>query len=314
MFRWQPTADIEALRNRAHLYKILRQFFESRGVLEVETPILGKATTEDPFIESFSTRSREQARYLQTSPEFFLKRLLASGSGDIYSLSKVFRKEETGTWHHFEFTMLEWYRVGWDEHKLMDEVAELIHLLLPDIKKEKISYRELFLQYLGVDPHHIELEELRSLVLLRIELSVDTKALNADALLDLLMTHCIEPELPEHLLFVYDYPENKAALSELGANKQGQTVARRFETYLKRVELANGYLELTDAEEQRQRVEKNLMYRKQNGFSKVPHDEALIAAMEYGLPKCAGVAMGIDRLLMLTTNTNTIQETISFAE
>ncbi len=308
---WEPSATISALRTRAKIYKTIRDFFESRNVLEVETPILGRAATIDPFIESLTTKVMGERYYLQTSPEFFLKRLLASGSGDIYSLGKVFRQGERGRRHHPEFTMLEWYRVSWDEHQLMDEVADLILAFMPDLSVSKISYGEIFLQYLSVNPYQASFDQLKTVATSRIDIAFDVD--DKSNCLDLLMTHCVEPLLPKGLVFIYDYPAEQAALARLGTNNQGDSVARRFEAYLNGMELANGYFELTDAVEQKKRFEKDSDYRIKNNLPEVPYDNQLIAALECGMPDCAGVALGIDRLLMLMCDTDNIRDVMSFS-
>lgn len=308
---WQPSAQIDMLKARAELYRTIRGFFEAHGVLEVDTPILSQTGTVDPFIESLVTKVGDRPFYLQTSPEFFLKRLLASCSGDIYSLGKVFRQGEQGNKHHPEFTLLEWYRVAWDEHQLMDELGALIQLLMPRVAIKKMSYRDLFLTHLNIDPHSADLADLKRRVKKEINISFDL--LDKPTCFDLLMTHCIEPGMPKALLFVYDYPRESAALASLGENIQGQVVARRFEAYLNGVELANGYYELTDAVEQTKRFENDVKYRHDNALSTVPFDKQLVAALESGLPACAGVALGVDRLLMVLGKKSSINEVLSFS-
>jgi lysyl-tRNA synthetase class 2 len=308
---WKPTATLKQLQARSQLYKIIRQFFEERQVLEVETPILGEAATIDPAIESIAAEVAGKTFYLQTSPEFYLKRLLAAGSGDVYSLAKAFRKGECGRKHQPEFTLLEWYRVGWDEHQLMDEMATLFCHLFPRVSNQKVSYAELFEEYLKIDPHQCAAEELKKIAQqsIAIEANEDSK----DFWLDLLMTHVIEPKLPDDLLFIYDYPSSQAALAQIDHNKNGQPIARRFETYFKKIELANGYFELLDASEQQARFEKDLRFRQENNLPLYPYDKKLIAALEDGMPSCAGVALGVDRLLMLMLDEKAIDQVISFA-
>lgn len=309
---WQPTASLSQLKQRAQLYQSLRSFFLQRGVLEVETPVLGTAATVDPFIDSLTTDVMGAVHYLQTSPEFFLKRLLCAGAGDIYSLGKVFRQGEKGRRHHPEFTLLEWYRVGWDEQQLMDEVSALIRQCLPAIAATKISYEACFTEALGLNPHSASAEQLKTLCAQHIEVSgVDD---DKNTWLDLLMTHCVEPTLPEGLVLVYDYPQSQAALAKIDRDAKGQTVARRFEAYVDRVELANGYFELSDASEQRQRFQADINFRQANDLPVLPYDEHLLAAMEAGMPSCAGVALGIDRLLMLMSGEASLQKVIGFCE
>lgn len=299
-----------SLALRAKIYKIIRDYFYEKNVLEAETPILSQYATVDPHIDSLSTQVINQTQYLQTSPEFFLKRLLANGSGDVYSLGKVFRQGERGKRHQPEFTMLEWYRVAWDEHELMEEVAILLRLFLPHLSVKKISYQDCFLNALNIDPHDVELGELKKIAhkVIDIEFDSDEKS----DWLDILMSHCIEPNLTEELVFIYDYPKEQAALAQLGKNNKGQTVVRRFEAYLNGMELANGYFELTDANEQKKRFEADQTYRKANNLPIYPYDNHLIEALKKGMPECAGVAMGIDRLLMILSNTDDINNVISF--
>jgi lysyl-tRNA synthetase class 2 len=308
---WQPTANIDMLKARARLYRVIRDFFEERDVLEVDTPILSQSGTVDAFIESLVTEVSNKKYFLQTSPEFFLKRLLANNSGDIYSLAKVFRQGEQGKKHSPEFTLLEWYRVAWNEHQLMDEVAVFLKGFMPDIVENKISYQDLFLSHFNIDPHLIFLEDLKLLVKKNIDINFDL--LDKSACLDLLMTHHIEPKMPKGLFFIYDYPADQAALASLGKNEKGQIVARRFEAYLNGIELANGYYELTDAVEQKKRFEKDVNYRLQNNLPSVPYDKLLVKALESGMPECAGVALGIDRLLMALHKKSTINEVLSFS-
>ncbi len=307
---WQPSASLDTLRFRAACYKKLRDFFCQRDVLEVETPLLSEAATVDPHIESLSTEVLGAKQYLQTSPEFYLKRLLAAGSGDIYSLGKVFRQGEKGRRHHPEFTLLEWYRVGWDEQQLIDEVIALIHIFLPEVIVTRYSYRQCFLNVLSIDPHSADLSTIKKLTRDKIDIEFDSPSVSDWC--DILMTHCIEPALPKGLVVIDDYPKEQAALAQLGQNDQGQTVARRFEAYLNGIELANGYYELTDAYEQEQRFCVDQRYRKNNNLPIYPYDRKLVAALENGMPACSGVALGLDRLLMILCNSRDIGEVISF--
>jgi len=307
---WQPTASLDTIKARAQLYRQLRDFFAKREVLEVETPILGQAATVDPFIESLHTHVLGELRFLQTSPEFFMKRLLAAGSGSIYSLGKVFRQGEQGRKHHPEFTMLEWYRLGWNEQQLIDEVAELFLQLMPELSVTKLSYRECFKQFLQIDPHRASGENLKTLVLDHIDCQLENEP--NDTWLDLLMTHCIEPNLPKGLVFIYDYPATQAALAKIDKDEQGQLVAKRFEAYINGMEFANGYWELTDAVEQKNRFIKDQNYKKKYQNNLLPYDKHLVAALESGLPECAGVAVGVDRLLMQACGIDTLQEVLSF--
>jgi lysyl-tRNA synthetase class 2 len=308
---WQPTANIDMLKARAKLYRVIRDFFEEHCVLEVDTPILSQSGTVDPFVDSLVTEVCDKKYFLQTSPEFFLKRLLADNSGDIYSLGKVFRQGERGKKHSPEFTLLEWYRVAWNEHQLMDEVEIFVRLLMPDVVITKASYQHLFSSHFNIDAHSILLEELQDLVKKNINIEFDLS--DKSACFDLLMTHCVEPKMPEGLFFIYDYPADQAALASLGKNAKGQIIARRFEAYLNGLELANGYYELIDAVEQKKRFEKDVKYRLQNNLPSVPYDKQLVAALASGMPECAGVALGVDRLLMALSEKSTINEVFSFS-
>jgi lysyl-tRNA synthetase class 2 len=309
---WQPSASLSAIKQRAVLYRSIRQFFAERQVLEVDTPILGMAATVDPAIDSLLTMVMGDTRYLQTSPEFFLKRLLAAGSGDIYSLAKVFRQGEKGRRHHPEFTLLEWYRVAWDEQQLIDEVIDLIRLFLPDVAVTRLSYRDIFLHVLSVDPHLASVDSLKEIAKTRIDIALDTD--DKDIWLDLLMSHCVEPSLPEQLVIIDNYPASQAALAKVEQDASGQLVARRFEVYLHKMELANGYFELTDEFEQKQRFEQDQSNRRQRQLPVYPYDTKVVQALASGLPSCAGVALGIDRLLMVLCGVTTIAEVLSFAE
>ncbi len=286
--------------------------------MEVETPILSSAAITDPHLHSFTTcyagpgHARGMPLYLHTSPEFPMKRLLATGSGPIYQICKVFRQGEAGARHNPEFTMLEWYRPGFDHHALMDEVAMLAGPLLGlDGKAEKLSYREAFIRYLQLDPLEAGLEALRQCVASN-GLNGFEKETDRDLLLGLLLSHRIEPALgKEQLCFLYDYPATQAALARL--NPQDSRVAERFELYYRGIELANGFHELVDAGEQRRRFEAELEAREAQGLETVPIDERLLAALEAGLPSSAGVALGIDRLVMLVVGAESLDQVMAFA-
>ena len=308
---WQPGASIEALRQRSELLAQLRGFFHQRQVMEVDVPLLSRATVTDHNIESIQARNGDVAAYLQTSPEYFMKRLLASGSGDIYSLGKAFRSAESGRRHNPEFTLLEWYRCGWDEHQLMDEVAELIASLVPEISVRRCSYADVFIQHLQVDPHFADLADLqRMAVIAGSEAWADETRANC---LDLLFSVLIEPQLDDGLVLVYDYPACQAALAKCAEDSQGRQISRRFEGFLNRVELANGYCELTDAAEQASRFDEDQRLRKLSNKTPVTADSQLLAAMEAGLPECAGVAMGVDRLLMQLQGADSIDQVMPFS-
>jgi len=308
---WQPGASIQALRQRSELLAQLRGFFHQRQVMEVDVPLLSRATVTDHNIESIQARNGDVAAYLQTSPEYFMKRLLASGSGDIYSLGKAFRSAESGRRHNPEFSLLEWYRCGWDEHQLMDEVAELIATLVPDIVVRRCSYADVFIRHLQIDPHLTGLVDLQ-----RLAVSAGSEAWAEESranCLDLLFSVLIEPYLDDGLVLVYDYPACQAALAKYAEDSQGRRISRRFEAFLNGVELANGYCELTDATEQAARFAEDQRLRQQSGKAAVAADQHLLAAMEAGLPECAGVALGVDRLLMQLQGAESIEQVMPFS-
>ncbi len=296
---WRPTADSSALRRRAALLGAARAFFAERGVLEVETPILSWAAVSDPQIESLATRvaGMPAPAYLCTSPEYAMKRLIAAGSGDIYQICKVFRDGERGRWHNPEFTLIEWYRLGFDDAALMSEVEALIGCMLRPHRRlepaERLSYSAAMRRHAGVDAHCATDAELNEAA--RRHGVACHADLDRDAKLDLLMGLVVGPRLGvERPCFVCDYPASQAALARL---KPGQPpVAARFELYLNGVELANGFHELADAFEQRARFNQDLASRRARGQVEPPLDERLMAALSAGMPDCAGVALGFDRL------------------
>lgn len=310
---WRPGTAQETLRARADLLATLRRFFAERAVLEVETPLLAATTATDVYIESFAvpdpSASPPVTRYLQTSPEFAMKRLLAADSGAIYQLGKVFRRGESSARHNPEFTLLEWYRPGFSLADLMAEVETLLQSVLGCGPIARLSYRELFQQHLQFDPHQISAEDLRELARASIDFGSDD--LSSTDYLQLLLASVIEPALPE-FCFIYDYPVAQAALAQIGDDAQGQAVARRFELFGKGMEIANGYFELTASAEQRARFEADNARRAGLGLTQYPVDEKLLAALDAGLPACAGVALGVDRLLMLLLGAQDIRSVISF--
>lgn len=320
---WQPGSSIEILHYRAELLENIRLFFKNRGCLEVETPVLSQSATCDLFIDSFSTSQFGKNYYLHTSPEFAMKRLLASGSGDIYQIAKVFRQEESGQRHNPEFTLLEWYRLGFNDQDLIAEVTALINILFTANKKtefqvESLSYRDCFLQTVSLNPHSasiLQLQRCAEKYNLHNTLSAQD---NKDRWLELLLSCVIEkelsgsPDIPK-MTFLYDYPASQASLARIEKNQYGEAVAKRFELYLGGMELANGFYELDNAAEQLQRFEYDNLQRKKIGKKQLPIDQNLIAALEHGLPSCAGVALGIDRLLMLMLGKSHIDNVLSFS-
>lgn len=318
---WQPSASLSTLRERAQFLHDIRAFFANAGVIEVDTPLLCDGVATDPCLQAFAVPYTEglhtKARYLQTSPEFSMKRLIASGSGPIYYLGKAFRKGEVGARHNPEFTMLEWYRPGWDHFELIKEVDALFQYLLGSKPATVITYQALFEQYLGIQPHLASLTQLQCIA--QEHDWIDTEAvpqLDKDGWLDLLLTHGIEPHLGlTSPTVVIDFPASQASLSKIryieGASPFG--VAERFEFYYRGMELVNGYHELTCAQEQQHRFEVDLQKRKALGLCNLPMDHYLLAALRAGFPSCAGVALGVDRLLMLKLNQTHIAKVLPFA-
>lgn len=305
---------LEALQRRARLNQVIRAFFAERGVLEVETPILSEAGTTDPAIHSYACEHQAdpRPRWLRTSPEFFHKRLLSAGSGPIYELGKVFRNGELSARHNPEFTLLEWYRPGFGEQALMDEVEALVRRLaqvfavaLPVL--ERLSFAQLFRRHAGLDPFEVGDAELAA----RMAGLGLVGEIDRDGALDLLRTHVIEPALdPQGAVFVTDFPVSQAALARI---KPGRPpTAARFELYLGQLELANGYHELADAQEQRARLQADLERRRVLGLTQVPPDERFLQALQHGLPDCAGVALGVDRLLMWLAGVRRIEQVLAF--
>jgi elongation factor P--(R)-beta-lysine ligase len=315
---WRPAASLDALRLRADLLARTRAFFAARGVLEVETPLLAAAAVTDVHLASLSTRYAGAAGggrplYLQTSPEYAMKRLLAAGAGAIFQFAKAFRDGEAGSRHNPEFTLLEWYRPGFDHHALMDEVDALLATLLGTPPAERLSYRALFARHLGVDPLTASCPDLDRAAAERGLLAPPFAPDDRDGRLDLLLSHLVEPRLPrDRPTFVFDYPASQAALARLRTDADGVVVAERFEAFAGGLELANGFHELTDAAEQRRRFAGDLARRRALGLPAVPLDERLLAALAAGLPDCAGVALGFDRLVMLAAGASSIQEVLAF--
>lgn len=306
---WRPTATAAELKARAGLLRDIRDYFSGLGVMEVETPLISMAGNTDPEINSVRT---DTGGYLRTSPEFALKRLLAAGSGDIFELGRVFRAGESGRSHNPEFTLLEWYRTGFSYHQLMDEVAALVrhcgHGEFDQWPEERLSYRQLFLRHLDLDPFAAQVPELSAAATKHGISDID---LDRKQWLDLLISHVIQAALPEQCLtFIYDFPAEQAALARI--RPEEPPLAERFELYLGHSELANGYQELTDAVEQRRRFDAENAQRKKRGQSSCKIDHHLITALEHGLPECAGVALGVDRLLMSVCGAETISEVTAF--
>jgi lysyl-tRNA synthetase class 2 len=311
--QWRPTASLSALRLRARLLAEVRHFFQERGVLEVETPLLAAAPVTDPHLDTFSCRGQvageQQELFLQTSPEYAMKRLLAAGSGPIFQICKAFRCGEQGRHHNPEFTILEWYRPGFDHHDLMAEIDELLAATLGCPAAERLSFAEAFDRYAGIDPHTADTGQLRARALALGHTGLDSD--DPDLWLDLLLSQQVQPRLGRgRPTFLHDYPARQAALARV---RDGQPpVAERFELYLEGTELANGYHELTDAEEQRQRFAADLARRQALARPAVPVDEHLLAALTAGMPACAGVALGFDRLVLVAAGATHLSEVLAF--
>ncbi len=317
---WKPTTNHKTRQLRAKMNRDIREFFYQRDVLEVETPALSQAGNTDPFIQSFQT-SKQPLRYLHTSPEYPMKRLLAAGSGDIYQLCKVWREEESGRNHNPEFTLLEWYRVGFSAEKLMCEVSELLHFLLTPLlpsllqSNKIITYEQLFLEKFGLNPHIANQEALQKLQnqVNTFIPSLDTAGLDHQALLDALLTHCIEPDFDKNCLtFVYDYPASQSALAKIKERDDNTQIALRFEVYLGQNELGNGYQEETNYQRNQSILQNENIQRQQMGLEQVFQDKNFLEAAKTGIPESAGVAIGLDRVLMLMAGVDSIQKVINF--
>jgi lysyl-tRNA synthetase class 2 len=314
---WRPSASIEVLKRRALVLQKIRQFFVERDVLEVDTPALSHATVTDQHLHSFSTQFNHHfapqacTLYLQTSPEFAMKRLICAGSGAIYQLCKSFRNEETGRFHNPEFTMLEWYRPGFDHLQLMTEIDELMQIVMGCDTAERVAYQDIFKQHLGYCPLTATLADIKTLAS---QYGYDELAANEndkDTLLMLLFSQHVEPQIGQQRpCFVTDFPASQAALAKISPTNP--LVAERFELYFKGIELANGFHELTDGPEQLRRFEQDNTKRQNIGLAIIPIDQNFITAINSGLPACAGVALGIDRLLMLALNCSKIDQVIAF--
>lgn len=306
------SASIATLKQRAQLLAEVRAFFYGRQVLEVDVPLLSSCSVTDVHLDALQCEVSGGTGYLQTSPEFYMKRLLAMGSGDIFYLGRAFRQDESGRRHRPEFTMLEWYRLGFSLDSLIEEVVALIRLLAPAIEVQYTTYGQVFQNQLGINPHTACLAELTRLG--QQCANVSWSDADPNVWLDLLFTHCVEPAMPAGLLIVTDYPASQAALARLGTDAQGFCVAKRFEVYWDGMELANGYWELTSADEQASRFQADLQQRARLAKPLPPVDYRLLAALAQGVPDCAGVALGFDRLLMKLLTAETIAQVIPFAD
>ena len=318
---WQPTMDWQNAKQRAHILAQIRSFFLALDIIEVETPLLSHATVTDVHLDAFSTLYNYSAEshcdestnlYAQTSPEFAMKRLLASGYGCCYQICKAFRHEQQGRYHNPEFTMLEWYRVGFDHFQLMDEVGELLSSVLGCQQVERISYQELFIREVAIDPLMTNRDELIRIISAHDKLSDWLEQEDClDTLLQFIMAELIEPNIGDNKpCFVYNFPASQASLAKISL--KDPRVAERFECYFKGIELANGFHELTDVAQQKLRFEQDNQTRTTLGKIEQDIDQHFISALEHGLPACAGVALGIDRLVMLALTVNKIDQVITF--
>lgn len=316
---WQPTASIDTLKRRAQLLADVRRFFAERHVLEVDTPVLSQAAPTATYLDSFETYyqpagSRTVSYYLQTSPEFAMKRLLAAGSGDIYQIAKVFRNGELGRLHNPEFTMLEWYRPGLDYAGLMQEVDQLLQQVADTPAAIRMSYHQAFHQYLQMDIEQQDSKTLKQAAHALIShLPADWQT-DYDGWLEMLMSEVIETELKALAkpVIIYDFPASQAQLAKVYQNPQGIEVAARFELYAGGMELANGYDECLDAGELRHRFVADNRRRAEQSKTLMPIDNRLLAALEQGLPPCTGVALGLDRLMLILAEKTAISEVVSF--
>ncbi|RMW84673.1 elongation factor P--(R)-beta-lysine ligase [Aggregatibacter aphrophilus] len=314
--QWQPTASVKNLLTRAKLLAEIRRFFTDRGLLEVETPVLSEFGVTDVHLATFSTEfispfgEQSKTLWLSTSPEYHMKRLLAAGSGPIFQIGKVFRNEEAGNRHNPEFTMLEWYRPHFDMYRLINEVDDLLQQILECPPAESMSYQFAFQQYVGLDPLSADLSEL-------VEKAEKHQLIGAenesrDTLLQFLFSTVVEPQIGQEApVVVYHFPASQAALAQISS--EDLRVAERFEFYYKGLELANGFHELSDAREQLRRFQQDNLQREKMGLPVRAIDIRLLAALQAGIPNCSGVALGVDRLLMIAMGTESIKDVISFA-
>ena len=314
--QWQPTASVKNLLTRAKLLAEIRRFFTDRGLLEVETPVLSEFGVTDVHLATFSTEfispfgEQSKTLWLSTSPEYHMKRLLAAGSGPIFQIGKVFRNEEAGNRHNPEFTMLEWYRPHFDMYRLINEVDDLLQQILECPPAESMSYQFAFQQYVGLDPLSADLSELVEKAKKHQLIGAENES--RDTLLQFLFSTVVEPQIGQEApVVVYHFPASQAALAQISS--EDLRVAERFEFYYKGLELANGFHELSDAREQLRRFQQDNLQREKMGLPVRAIDMRLLAALQAGIPNCSGVALGVDRLLMIAMGTESIKEVISFA-
>jgi len=330
---WRASASISTLKKYARIIQDIRAFFLQREVLEVFVPCIASSAATAPYLDSIVVQTpvttsqkspQEQPFFLQTSPEFFMKRLLCSDSGPIYSIAPAFRRGEISARHNPEFTMLEWYRPGWHYRQLMDEIEQLMVALFGSMEIERLSYRALFMEYTQVDPHCAELSQLEGIAAEKMgyltpdadEESVSRESLpkeqSRDEWLELIFSGYILPKTKNRSLMIDEFPVGQAELAETSTDHFGNPVASRFELYVNGIELANGYQELTDVDELTLRLTSWNQQRKQLGKPVIPLDQYLIAAQTHGLPHCSGVALGVERLAMCLMGVSSIDEVLAF--
>ena len=323
---WRTRASDEVLLKRALMLKNIRAFFDGKNVIEVETPLLSHRSTTDPHLDSLQSRFRESVCFLNTSPEYAMKRLLASWKKPIFQICKAFRDDELGTYHNPEFTLLEWYRPNYDMSQLMDELADLIRFIFHATENlsvsiqpefERISYQQVFEDTVGINPHQTTTQKCRAAALahdVEVPQGLGTDDGELNDWLDWLLTQLVLPKFNRKgFTFLYDYPASQCSLAKIAENEQEILVAKRFELFYGETELANGFHELTDAGEQLLRFKLENQIRQQQGKRCGDIDERLISALENGLPDCSGVAMGLDRLLMVLTEAKTIEKVLTFS-
>jgi len=315
---WQPDCSLELIQLRAKLLHEIRAYFYVNNVLEVETPLLCQSTGTDPYLEYFTSHYSilGQDYYLQSSPEFAMKRLLAASTGSIYQITKAFRNGESGRYHNPEFTILEWYRVGFDLQQLMDDVARLLIPFLPPErfaeKAEHIAYADAFKNHTGLTALQFDVAEYQACAQsLGFPEASHLCALDHAAWLDFLFSHVVQQHLGQtSLCMVFDYPACLPSLARLKLDDS--LVVERVELFIQGIEIGNGFFELTDVAEQIRRFDQNIMDRKNNGSAEIDKDERFLAALQSGLPDCSGIAIGIDRLLMIISQKSTIDEVLAF--
>ena len=317
---WKPTCSIEMLRLRAQVFDDIRRFFSARAVLEVETPLLSYSSGTDPQLDFFTTDycspPLQHTLFLQTSPEFAMKRLLAAGSGSIYQICKAFRNGESGRFHNPEFTLLEWYRVGFTLPQLMDEIAELMAVLFNGHRAlkptQRFSYQEIFKCYTGLNPLEFSYQDYCAYALEnQLSDAVSICGYDHALWLDFIFSHKVQPRLGENsVCMVHGYPVCQSSLARI--NEYNSQITDRVEVFLNGIELGNGYYELINAEEQSRRFDHEIAIRQQRKRSMTVKNKHLVAALEAGLPECSGIAIGLDRLLMLLANSATINDVLNF--